>query len=108
MQPATEQAVELTIASGVSLRTAQRHIKRGTLPIAERRWGADGKQHPLRHAGRVCSQAERELMRARQALARAAQAVATDGIQGHERDLLEQIQVLVAEMKKGRGRKRQT
>ena len=91
-RPATEQAVELTIAFGVSLRTAQRHIKRGTLPATERSLGADGKQRPLSHAGRVRSKSERELMLARQALARAAHAAATDGIQGRERDLLEQIQ----------------
>jgi hypothetical protein len=99
MQPATEQAVELTIASGVSLRTAQRHIKRGTLPAKERRMGADGKQHPLSNGGRVRSKSERELMLARQALARAAHAAA--GIQGRERELLEQIQVMAAEMQKG-------
>ena len=101
MQPATEQAVELTIASGVSLRTAQRHVKRGTLPANERRLGADGKHHPLSHGGRVRSKSERELMLARQALARAAHAAATDGIQGRERELLEQIQVMAAEMEKG-------
>ena len=100
MRPATEQAVELTIAFGVSLRTAQRHIKRGTLPGQERRLGADGKQHPLRNAGQGRSQCERELRLARQALARAAHAAATDGIQGRERELLEQIQVMAAEMQK--------
>ena len=98
--PATEQAVELTIAFGVSLRTAQRHINRGTLPAKERKMGADGKHHPLNNAGRVRSKSERELMLARQALARAAHATATDGIQGRERELLEQIQVMAAEMQK--------
>ena len=88
MQSATEQAVELTIALGVSLRTAQRHIKRGTLPAKERRIGADGKHHPLSNGGRVRSKSERELMLARQALARAAHAATTDGIQGRERELL--------------------
>jgi len=101
VQPATEQAVELTIAFGVSLRTAQRHIKRGTLPAKERRMGADGKHHPLSHAGRVRSKPERELMLARQALARAAHAAATEGIQGPESELLKQIQVMTAEMLKG-------
>ena len=100
MQPATEQAVELTIAFGVSLRTAQRHIKRGTLPAKERSLGADGKHHPLSNGGRVRSKSERELMLARQALARVAHAAATDGIQGRERELLEQIQVMAAEMQK--------
>ena len=99
--PATKQAVELTIAFGVSLRTAQRHIKRGTLPAKERRMGADGKHHPLSHAGRVRSKSERELMLARQALARAAHAAATEGIQGREPELLKQIQVIAAEMLKG-------
>ena len=88
MLPATEQAVELTIALGVSLRTAQRHIKRGTLPAKERRIGADGKHHPLSNGGRVRSNSDRELMLARQALARAAHAATTDGIQGRERELL--------------------
>jgi hypothetical protein len=92
MLPAAEQVVELTIASGVSLRTAQRHTRRGTLPA---------KHHPLSNGGRVRSKSERELMLARQALARAAHASATDGIQGRERELLEQIQVLAAEMHKG-------
>ena len=101
MLPAAEQAVELTIAFGVSLRTAQRHIKRGTLPAKERRMGADGKHHPLSHAGRVRSKPERELMLARQALARAAHAAATEGIQGPESELLKQIQVMTAEMLKG-------
>jgi hypothetical protein len=62
--------------------------------------GADGKHHPLSHGGRVRSKSERELMLARQALARAAHAAATDGIQGRERGLLEQIQVMAAEMQK--------
>ena len=101
MLPATEQAVELAIEFGVSLRTAQRHVKRGTLPAKERRLGADGKHHPLSNGGRVRSKSERELMLARQALARAAHAAATDGIQGRERELLKQIQVMVAEMQKG-------
>ncbi|HNW08768.1 MAG TPA: hypothetical protein PLL56_13795 [Verrucomicrobiota bacterium] len=102
MEPATEQAVELTLAVGVSLRTAQRHVKRGTLPAQERRMGADGKQHPLSNGARVRSKTERELALARQALARAARAAATDGIQAPERELLKQIQVMVAEMKKRR------
>ena len=101
MQPATEQAVELTIASGVSLRTAQRHVNRGTLPANERRLGADGRHHPLSYGGRVRSKCERELTLARQALARAAHAAATDGIQVRERELLEQIQVMAAEIEKG-------
>ena len=101
MRPATEQAVELAMAFGVSLRTAQRHIKRGTLPAKERRMGADGKHHPLSNIGRVPSKSERELKLARQALARAAHAAATDGIQGHERELLAQIQVMAAEMQQG-------
>lgn len=101
MQPAAEQAVELTIASGVSLRTAQRHVKRGTMPAKERRMGADGKQHPLRNGARVRSKSERELVLARQALARAAHAAVADGIQGRERELLEQIQVMAAEMQRG-------
>ena len=63
--------------------------------------GADGKHHPLRNAGRVRSKSERELMRARQALARAAHAATTDGIQARERELLKQIQVMAAEMLKG-------
>ena len=101
MRPATEQAVELTMAFGVSLRTAQRHIKRGTVPAKERRMGADGKHHPLSNIGRVPSKSERELKLARQALARAAHAAATDGIQGHERELLAQIQAMATEMQQG-------
>ena len=100
MSAATEQAVEMAIEFGVSLRSAQRHIKQGTVPAAERKLGADGKHHPLRNAGRVRSKCERELMLARQALARAARAAA-DGIHAGECELLEQIQVMAAEMRKG-------
>jgi len=101
LRPATEQAVELSIAFGVSLRTAQRHIKQGTLPAKERRLGADGKRRPLGHAGRVRSPSERELMRARRALTRAVHSLATAGLQGREGELLQQIQVLVTKLQNG-------
>jgi hypothetical protein len=100
MSAATEQAVEMAIEFGVSLRSAQRHIKQGTVPAPERKLGADGKHHPLRHAGRVRSKCERELILARQALARAARAAA-NGIQPSERELLEQINAIAADMRKG-------
>ena len=100
MSSATERAVEMAIEFGVSLRSAQRHIKQGTVPAPERKLGADGKHHPSRDAGRVRSKCERELILARQALARAARAAA-NGIQAGERQLLEQIQVMAAEMRKG-------
>ena len=100
MSSATERAVEMGIELGVSLRSAQRHIKQGTVPVPERKLGADGKHHPLRNAGRARSKCERELMLARQALARAARAAA-NGIQASERELLKQIQVMAADMRKG-------
>lgn len=100
MSSATERAVEMAIEFGVSLRSAQRHIKQGTVPAPERKLGADGKHHPVRNAGRVRSRCERELILARQALARAARAAA-NGIQPSERELLEQIQVMAADMRKG-------
>jgi hypothetical protein len=100
MSAATEQAVEMAIQFGVSLRSAQRHIKQGTVPAPERKLGADGKHHPVRNAGRVRSRCERELILARQALARAARAAA-NGIQPSERELLEQIQAMAADMRKG-------
>jgi len=99
MSSATERAVEMAIEFGVSLRSAQRHIKQGTVPAPERKLGADGKHHPLRNAGRVRSKCERELMLARQALARAARAAA-NGIQAGERELLEQILAMAADMRK--------
>jgi hypothetical protein len=100
MSSATERAVEMAIEFGVSLRSAQRHIKQGTVPAEDRKLGADGKHHPVRNTGRVRSRCERELILARQALARAARAAA-NGIQPGERELLKQIQVMAADMRKG-------
>jgi hypothetical protein len=98
MRPHEESAAEIAIEYGVSLRTAQRHVKRGTVPAKERRLGGDGKFHPGGSGRLVRSKVERELMLASQALARAARAASANGIQVHERELLVQIEGMAADL----------
>ncbi len=98
MRPAMEAVIEMTIEFGVSLRTAYRHLKRGTAPAKERNMGKDGKMHPVGAGGKVRSKLERELLLARQALARADLAARANGVQARERELLAEVQKAAAEL----------
>ncbi|MCE9613106.1 MAG: hypothetical protein K8T26_02445 [Lentisphaerae bacterium] len=75
MTPAVKHTLTAKIMAaehGVSIRTARRHIARGTLPTSERRTGRDGKRYPAGGIGR--SPLHRPLAVARANIRRAARA----------------------------------
>jgi len=71
----TQSARALAAQYNLSLRTAYRHLARGTTPSADRCIGRDGKTYPahLRGGRPHCSAVARELVLMRQALNRADQ-----------------------------------
>jgi len=80
----------------ISLRTAQRYIKRGCLPSLKRTPGRDGKTYP-RKTRQSRSKVARELLLAKQALNRADRK-ACDGFHQCDIEALEKISGQVLEI----------
>lgn len=62
LRPTTRAALDLALRFSVSLATAYRHLKRGTLPAEERRLGGDGKRRPAHPRGSTVTQSHRLAM----------------------------------------------
>jgi hypothetical protein len=77
----------------ISLRTAYRHLARGTTPASDRRIGVDGKTYPAqlrkRRPGRT--PLERELALTRQALNRADKKAGQQDVDGGDVEALRRI-----------------
>lgn len=84
----------------LSLRTAYRHLARGSTPFIDRRIGMDGKTYPAHPRGLRPSQTplERELALTWQALNRADKKACQDGFTDNELVLLRRIVATATEM----------
>ena len=84
----------------LSLRTAYRHLARGTTPSDDRRIGMDGKTYPARPQGLRPERTslERDLALTWQALNRADKAVCQNGIADNEVVTLRRIVAAATEM----------
>lgn len=82
----TQTAKAMATENKLSLRTAYRHLARGTMPAAVRRIGRDGKTYPAHPRGLCLSQTplERELALTWQALNRADKKACQDGFADNE------------------------
>jgi hypothetical protein len=89
----TQTAIDMAGEYRCSLRTAYRHLARGTSPSSDRRTGRDGKTYPAHPRGLPLARTPlaRELALTRQALNRANVKAARDGVDTADIVALHQI-----------------
>ncbi len=96
----TQTAKAMAAEHKLSLRTAYRHLERGTTPSDDRRIGMDGKTYPAQPRGLRSERTslERELALIWQALKRADKDACQNGIADHEVVSLRRIISTATEM----------
>jgi len=96
----TQKAMVMAAEYKISLRTAYRHLARGTVPSADRRIGMDGKTYPAPplRLGYNRTPLERELALTRQALNRADKKACEQGIGFADVHALRRIVATATEM----------
>lgn len=95
----SQQARDMAKAHGLSIRTAYRHLARGTEPATNRRIGGDGKTYPATTSRRIDrTKIGRELDLARQALRRAEKLAGAEGFFPDDLVKLKEVKTIVASM----------
>ena len=94
----SHQAMAIQEQFRVGRSTAYRHLRRGTLPAAERRIGRDGRAYPAGTGGRVTHPVDAALRLTWQALRRADSAAGAAGICDEDLGLLLKVSDLAGRM----------